>query len=330
MQNAANFYSAASKRKLQSRLGGQLQLQDADSALRGQLIRPLQRASIGASQEYPFSLADSFRSRIDHQLPREQLQRRDLQNGNFDQSSLEEETFNEAPSQTAAWNQRPSERQLQGEQLYSRDLQRDSFQDSSLTEETFSETASKTAAWQKRASDRQLLSQQLGRRALQKGNLRNSSLEDEAFRKATSETAALKTRPSEQQLQSKQLERHFASAWQTGAWHLSLAELQTRTLTPELSQLERAALHTELAELKRPALPTELEKLQPSSLEASFPLGGGSFNTSPRRGGVLSRACLLQLTFTSLTVLDAILWLKLRLLEKACMHCSLAGLLFLM
>ena len=158
LQNAANFYSAASKTKLQSRLGGQLHLQDPYSALGGQLIRPSQRASTGAAQEYTgVSLADSFRSRIDHQLSREQLRRRDLQNGNFDRSSLEEETFNEAPSQTAAWNQRPSERQLQRQQLDRKDLQQDSFQDRSLTEETFSKTTSQKAAWQKRALDRQLL-----------------------------------------------------------------------------------------------------------------------------------------------------------------------------
>ena len=245
LQNAANFYSAVSKTKLQSRLGGQL-LQDADSALRGQLIRPLQRASTGACQEYPFSLADSFRSRIEHQLSKEQLRRRDLQTGNFSNSSLAEETFNK--------------------------------------------TTSQTAAWQKRASDKQLLQQQLGRRELEKGNFRDSSLEEETFSAAASKKTAWK--------------RHFAfPVWQTGAWQLSLAELQTRTLTPELSQLERTALHTELAELKRPALQTELEKLQPSSLEASFPLGGGSFKTSPRRGGVLSSSLpAYSLTFISLTL----------------------------
>ena len=82
-ENAANFYSAASKTKLQSRLGVQL-LQDANSALRGQLMRPLQRASTEACQEYrEFSLATRFRSRIDKQLPRKQLDRRDLQQDSF-------------------------------------------------------------------------------------------------------------------------------------------------------------------------------------------------------------------------------------------------------
>ena len=78
-----NFYLAASKPKLQSRLGVpiQLQLHDADSALRGQLIRPLQRASTGACQEYTgISLADSFRNRIDNQ--------------NFHIRSLDPMTFN--------------------------------------------------------------------------------------------------------------------------------------------------------------------------------------------------------------------------------------------
>ena len=119
LQNAANFYSAASKTKLQSRLGVQLQLPDADSALRGQLMmRPLQRASTDACQEYSgFSLAASFRSRIDNQLPRKQLDRRDLQQDSFQDSSLTEETFSKATSQ-----------------------------DSSLAEESFRQATSPTAA----------------------------------------------------------------------------------------------------------------------------------------------------------------------------------------
>ena len=85
---------------------------------------------------------------------------------------------------------------------------------------------------------------------------------------------------------------------------------QRRTSTPELAQLERTALHTELAELERPALTTELAQLQPSSLEASFPLGGGSFNTSPRRGGVLSSS-LPSSSLTLTQELDAWpTWLK--------------------
>ena len=122
LQNAASFYSAASKTKLQSRLGVQLQLQDADSALRGQLMRPLQRASTEACQEYRrFSLAASFRSRIDNQLPRKQLDRRDLQQDSFQDNSLTEETFRK----------------------------QDSFQDSSLEAETFRRTTSETAASQR-------------------------------------------------------------------------------------------------------------------------------------------------------------------------------------
>ena len=102
LQKAVNFYSAASKTKLQSRLGVQL-LQDADSALRGQLIRPLQRISAETCQEYSgFSLAARFRNRIDNQLPRKQLDRRDLQQDNFQDSSLAEESFRQATSPTAA------------------------------------------------------------------------------------------------------------------------------------------------------------------------------------------------------------------------------------
>ena len=89
LQNAANFYSAASKIKLQSRFGGQFQLQDADSAWRGQLIRPLPTASTADCQEYPFR----------------QLQKQ-----------------NRPPTfQRGASKKRPSERQLRPEQLGRRD-----------------------------------------------------------------------------------------------------------------------------------------------------------------------------------------------------------------
>ena len=133
LQNAANFYSAASKTKLQSRLGVQLQLQDADSALRGQLMRPLQRASTEACQEYRgFSLAASFRSRIDNQLPRQQLDRRALQQDSFQDSSLDRRALQQD--------------NFPRQQLDRRDLPQDSFQDSSLADETFRRTTSETAA----------------------------------------------------------------------------------------------------------------------------------------------------------------------------------------
>ena len=270
-----NFYLAASKTKLHNSLGVQLQLRDADSDLRGQLMRPLQRASTEACQEYRgFSLAASFRSRIDNHLPRKQLDRRDLQQDSFQDSSLTEETFSKTASKTAARPKRPSARQLHRQQLGRRELQTGNFSDSSSTEETFSRTTSQTAAWQKRASDRQLLRQQLERRDLHKGNFRDSSLEDETFSTATSKKAAWK--------------RHFALATsQRAAWQLSLEqpsfqtrtsrteplEPQRRTSTTELSELERTALHTELAELERPALTTELAQLQTDSFdESSFEL----------------------------------------------------------
>ena len=142
-----NFYLAASKTKLHNSLGVQLQLRDADSALRGQLMRPFQTTSTGACQEYRgFSLAASCRSRIDNQLPRKQLDRRDLQQDSFQDSSLTEETFRKTASKTAAWKKRPSDRQLPRQQLDRRDLPQDSFQDSSLEEETFRQAISKTAA----------------------------------------------------------------------------------------------------------------------------------------------------------------------------------------
>ena len=77
-----NFYLATSKTKLQSRLAVplQLQLQNADSAWKGQLIRPLPTASTATGQEYTgISLADSFRSRIDNlELPYPDLRPDDL------------------------------------------------------------------------------------------------------------------------------------------------------------------------------------------------------------------------------------------------------------
>ena len=53
----------------------------------------------------------------DRQLLRQQLGRRELQTGNFSNSSLEEETFRKATSETAAWKTRPSAQQLQRKQL---------------------------------------------------------------------------------------------------------------------------------------------------------------------------------------------------------------------
>ena len=97
----------------------------------------------------------------DRQLLRQQLGRRELQTGNFSDSSLAEESFRQATSQTAAWKKRPSERQLQRQQLGRRELQTGNFSDSSLEKEIFRKATSETAAWQKRASDRQLLRQQL-------------------------------------------------------------------------------------------------------------------------------------------------------------------------
>ena len=161
LQNAANFYSAASKTKLHNSLGVQLQLRDADSALRGQLMRPLQRASTEACQEYRgFSLAASFRSRIDNQLPRKQLDRRDLQQDSFQDSSSTEETFSKTASKTT------SARQLLRQQLGRRELQTGNFSDSSLEDETFTKATSETAAWKKRLSAQQLQRKQLGKGTL--------------------------------------------------------------------------------------------------------------------------------------------------------------------
>ena len=114
-----------------------------------------------------------------------------------------------------------------------------------------------------------------------------------------------------------------------------LAQLQRRTSTTELSELERTASRTELSELQRTALHTELAELDHTSFEqaafkkaassfdlstaqlteASFPLGGGSFKTSPRRGGVLRRELATLLDLHQLGHLD---WRKLHPLEKAC------------
>ena len=168
-----NFYSAASKTKLQSRLGVQLQLRDADSTLRDQLMRPLQRASTEACQEYSgFSLGASFRSRIDNQLPRTQLDT--------------EETFSKTASKTAAWQKRASDRQLLSQQLGRRELQTGNFSNSSLEEETFRKATSETAAWKTRLSAQQLQREQLGKGTLPsqlgRQQLGNSASNSPAFR----------------------------------------------------------------------------------------------------------------------------------------------------
>ena len=294
LQNAANFYSAASKTKLQSRLGVQLQLQDADSSLGGQLIRPFQKASTEAFQEYTgISLADSFRSRIDKQLIRQPLDRRDLQQDSFQDSSLTEETFRQATSQPAAWQKRALDRQLLRKQLGKRDLHKGNFRNSSLEDETFSTAASKKAAWK-----RHFALATLQRTAWQRH-----------FAVAASQRAGW-------QLSLEQ------PSFQTRTSRTEPSELQGRPSTTELSELERTALHTELSELQTSTFQEsslELSFGEPSFTaltaqlcfrEASFLLGGGRFRTSSRRGGVLetqlASACM---TLDSLS-LPRPWWLK--------------------
>ena len=102
----------------------------------------------------------------DRQLPRQQLGRRDLQTGNFQDSSLANETFRQATSQTATWQKRPSDTQLLRQQLGRRDLQKGNFSDSSLAEETFSTGGfARQQLGRRDLQHRQLLRQQLGRRA---------------------------------------------------------------------------------------------------------------------------------------------------------------------
>ena len=231
------------------------------------------------------------------QLLRQPLGRRDRLTGNFQDSSLAEETFRQATSQTAAWQKRPSDRQLPRQQLGRRDLQTGNFSDSSLAK-TFRQATSQTAVWKKIPSERQLQRQQLGRRDLQKGNFRDSSLEEETFSKTTSQTAAWQKRASDRQLLRQQLgrrdlhkgnfrdssldeetfstaaskkaawTRHFALATlQRAAWQLSLEQpsFQTRTLRTEPLELQRRTSTTELSELERTALTTELSQLERTS-----------------------------------------------------------------
>ena len=283
LQNAANFYSAASKTKLHTSLGVQLQLRDADSTLRGQLIRPLQRASTEACQEYRgFSLAASFRSRIDSQLPRKQLDRRDLQQDSFQDSSSTEETFSETTSQTAAWQKRASDRQLLPQQLGRRDLHKGNFRDSSLEEETFSTAASKKAAWKRHFA---LATTQSAAWQL--------SLEQPSFQTRTSRIEPL------------ELQRRTSST--------ELSELERTALHTELAELERPALTTALAQLETSSFEegsSDLNFEEPSFIaqlclylglgEASS-LGGAQLRTAELQGGVLSRASPMHsLTLTSL------------------------------
>ena len=341
-----NFYLAASKTKLQSRLAVplQLQLQNADSAWKGQLIRPLPTASTAAGQEYTgISLADSFRSRIDNlnfhirildpmTFHIRSLDPMRFHIRSFDNSSLEDSTFEEGSFEPSS--------------LEDSSLEDSSFQDSSLTEETFSKTTSQKAAWQKRASDRQLLRQQLGRRELQKDNFRDRSLEDETFSNNSFEETSLEESSFEQSnfedsnleeetfstTASKKAasERHFAfEASQRTASPTSLEQdsFQRTASTTEFSELQRTALHTEFAELDRTSFeqaalepaasslefyPAQLRpnSLDESTLEASFSLDGGSFKTKPPpRGSGKIPACLLHLDRDQLGQLD---WLKLR------------------
>ena len=274
-----NFYLATLKTKLHNSLGIQLQFRDADSALRGQLMRPLQRASTGTCQEYRgFSLAASFRSKIDNQLPRKQLDRRDLQQDSFQESNSTEETFRQATSQPATWQKRASDRQFLRQQLGRRDLHKGNFKDSSLEDETFSTTASKKAASQRHFA---LATSQRAAWQL--------SVEQPSFQRRTSSTEL--------------------SEFERTTLHTELAELERPALTTELTQLQTSSFQESNFELsfQEPSFTAQL-----CFDEASFLLDGGRFRTSSRRGGVLET----QLASTCMTLDSLSLprpwWLKLR------------------
>ena len=168
-----------------------------------------------------------------------------LDSNNFQDGSMEEETFRQATSKTAAWQKRPSDRQLPRQQLGRRDLQTGNFSDSSLAEETFRQATSQTAAWKRKPSERQLQRQQLGRGDLQNGNFRDSSLEEETFNKAASTTAPWKKRPSASQLQRQQLaEENFAERSLNGTLPSQLGRQQLRN-----SAWNSPAFRQELREL---------------------------------------------------------------------------------
>ena len=100
------------------------------------LHRELPEAQLAdrTSSRTPLQRAASREELLPHQLLKQQLSRRELHQDSFSASSLPEESFRTATSQTAALRTRPSDRQLQ---------------------------PSETAAWQKNPSDQQLRKEQL-------------------------------------------------------------------------------------------------------------------------------------------------------------------------
>ena len=186
-------------------------------------MRPLQRASTETCQEYRgFSLAASFRSRIDNQLPRKQFDRRDLQQNRFQDSSLTEETFRQATSQPAAWPKKTSDRQLLRQQLGRRDLHKGNFRDSSLEDETFSTTTSKKTTWKRHFA---LATSQRAAWQL--------SLEQPSFQTKTSRIEPLEFQRRTSTTEFSELERT--------ALHTELAELERPALTTELAQLQTSS-----------------------------------------------------------------------------------------
>ena len=297
--------------------------------MRGQLIRPLQRASTGDCQEYTgISLADSSRSRIDNQLHRQQLDRRDLQQGTVQDTSLGAETFRQATSRTAAWKKRPSGRQLQRQHLGTNHFPQGSFQDSSLKEETFNKAASKKAAWKRHfalaASQTAAWNRAAWKTAawktaawtraawkssLEPSTFEASSLEEETFSNRSFDSNSFQ----ENSLRASSFQEDSLAdkSFQRTASTTELAQLQRRTSTTELSELERTALTTELSQLAEPSFESLLTRaslvLSASTAqlrfeEASFStLNGASLLTSRRRGGVLSsKLACFQLDLTEL------------------------------
>ena len=233
-------------------------------------LAPQEPVTTSSFQEAACSSSLSTKALDSTNFEDDSLTTRDLQTGNFSASSLAEESFTQATSETAAWKTRPSAQQLQRQQL-GRHFALAASKKAASKRAAWKTAASKTAAWKTAA-------------------WKTAASKTAAWNRAASQTAAWKKRPSptaasKQQLPREQLESSFQED--------SLADksFQRTASTTELSELQRTALHTELAQLERNSFRHTALTQAASSLALESP--ASSFELSPAQ--LCSQSTELQL-----------------------------------
>ena len=220
----------------------------------------------------------------------------------FEDSSFEDTSFKDSSFDKSSFEKSSFDKRT----FYKTSLEESSFQHSSLTESSFEQSS-----FEERSFDQSSLEERsLEQSSLEESSLEPNSFEDSSLAKSSLEPSSFEDSSFEDssfRASSFQGDSLDKASFQSTTLSTELPQLQRRTSTPELPELERTALHTELPELERRALEKAASGLELSPTTAQLEgklglfLGGGSFHTSPRRGGVLSsRACLPQLHLTEL------------------------------